>query len=105
MSNGTFLYPNVTSIPSQTGGAQPSQPKKQEGVPSEFDKVFDKAVGDVREQANLNQIKAPLKFSAHASQRLRERKIAIDPMTMTKINEAVDKAESKGVEDTLILTQ
>jgi flagellar operon protein len=105
MSNGTFLYPNVTSIPSQTGATSTDQKsKKPDGVTSEFDHVFDQTVAGLDKQPDLSQVKAPLKFSAHASQRLRERKIAIDPATMQKINDAVDKAESKGVEDTLILT-
>ena len=106
MSNGgTFLYPNVTSIPSQAGSTTTDQKsKKPDGVTSEFDQVFDQTVAGLDKQPDLNQVKAPLKFSAHASQRLRERKIAIDPATMQRINDAVDKAESKGVEDTLILT-
>jgi flagellar operon protein len=105
-SNGTFLYPNVTSLPGQTG-VSPSerQPKKKEGVPGEFDQVFDQVVEKERGPADLNQIKTPLKFSAHASQRLKDRKIAMDPITMAKVSEAVDKAEAKGIEDTLVLTQ
>jgi flagellar operon protein len=35
---------------------------------------------------------------------MQERKIAIDPATMTRVNDAVDKAAAKGVEDTLVLT-
>ncbi len=107
MSNGTFLYPNVTSLPTQTGeSSSPLEKKRTDGVPTEFDRVFDKAISEksVVEKSDLNQIRAPLRFSAHASQRLKDRKIAIDPMTMGKINDAVDRAESKGVQDTLILT-
>src|SRR4051812_36119775 len=106
MSGGPFLYPNVTSLPGQTGISQSErQPKKQEGVPGEFDQVFERVLGKTGSQSDLNQVKAPLKFSAHASQRLRDRKIAMDPMTLSKVSDAVDKAESKGVEDTLVLTQ
>lgn len=107
MSNGgSFLYPNVTSLPGQAGIAQTDrQPKKPEGSSSEFDQVFDKAVSDLGGKSDLSQVKAPLKFSAHATQRLRDRKIAIDPSTMAKINEAVDKVQAKGVEDALVLTQ
>lgn len=99
MSNGPFLYPNVTSLPGQQG-LKPSEraEKKQPGVPTEFDQVFEKKLGD------LTQVKAPLKFSAHASQRLQERKIALDPETMVKVNDAIDKASAKGIEDTLVLT-
>jgi len=53
---------------------------------------------------DLGAIKQPLKFSAHASQRLSERKIQLDSATMSKVTDAVDKAEAKGIEDTLVLT-
>lgn len=98
MSNGTFLYPNVTSLPSQSGVSQTErQDRAQKGTEAgrEFEQVFDQA---------LENIRAPLKFSAHATQRLKDRKIALDPMTLTRVRDAVDKAEAKGVEDTLILT-
>ncbi len=107
MSNGPFLYPNVTSLPGQSG-VQPGadrEIKKKDGVPSEFDKVFDRTLDKVGDAGvDLNQIKDPLKFSAHAHQRLQDRKIKIDPAMMTKINDAVDKAAAKGVEDTLVIT-
>jgi flagellar operon protein len=54
--------------------------------------------------AELGQVRQPLKFSAHATQRLNERKIRMDQATMGKVNDAVDKAAAKGVEDTLVLT-
>ena len=109
MSDGAFLYPNVTSLPGQASVTQGGKARKQDGVRGEFDDVFDKAIEKASDsktdQTNLNQIRAPLKFSAHASQRLKDRKIALDPATLAKVNDAVDKAEAKGVEDTLILTQ
>jgi flagellar operon protein len=107
MSGGPFLYPNVTSLPGQSGVAPAERggPKKQEGVPGEFDKVFDQALEKSGLDKDLGQIKNPLKFSAHATQRLNDRKIALDPKTLAKVNEAVDKAEAKGVEDTLVLTK
>lgn len=104
MSNGTFLYPNVTTIPSQTDSASQTSQRKPKETSSEFDQAFDRAVSNLGSSADLDQVKSPLKFSAHATQRLKDRKIAIDPMTMAKITDAVDKAEAKGVEDTLVLT-
>ncbi len=103
----TFLYPNVTSLPVQ-GGASPSEraAKKPEGTKSEFDHVFEKVDKAVAEKdQDLSKVKAPLKFSAHATQRLTDRKIALDPATLAKVSDAVDKAGSKGVEDTLVLTK
>jgi flagellar operon protein len=107
MSGGPFLYPNVTSLPGQSGvaPAERGTPKKQEGVPGEFDKVFEGELGKgIGPTKDLGSAKAPLKFSAHATQRLNDRKITLDPKTMAKVSEAVDKAEAKGLEDTLVLT-
>ena len=112
MSN--ILYPNVTSLPGQSGVAPSErQPKKPEGEKGEFDKVFDQAVGGAQGvqkgseeiSHDLGNIKAPLKFSSHATQRLKDRKITLDSATMTKINDAIDKADAKGIEDTLVLTK
>ncbi len=108
MSDQTFLYPNVSSIPGKSiHDASDAKPRKKEdiGVPSEFDKVFDKALGTSGAQPNLGSVKTPLKFSAHATQRLRDRKINLDPSIMNKLSEAVDRAEAKGVDDTLVLTK
>ena len=114
MSDRTFMYPSITSLPGQTGVAQQDRAaRKPEGAPGEFDQVFSREVtkgspstpGASGSTGSLEQIKSPLKFSAHASQRLRERKIQLDPSTMTKVNEAVDKAEAKGCDDTLVLTK
>lgn len=106
MSSGPFLYPNVTSLPGQSSVTDTDRlPKKPEGVKGEFDHVFEKALGKDGGAVDLNQVRNPLKFSAHASQRLKDRKIALDPQTLKRVNDAVDKAEAKGVEDTLVLTK
>ncbi len=108
--------------------------KKPDGVKSDFDKVFDQTMDQsLDETRNLNvgqtadkkaalkpgstaldstqgltkdlgAIKQPLKFSAHASQRLAERKIQLDSATLLRVTDAIDKAEAKGIEDTLVLT-
>lgn len=44
-----------------------------------------------------------LKFSSHALKRLEERKIHLNDDEMQKINIAVDKAESKGAKDSLVM--
>ena len=106
MSN-TFLYPNVTSLPGQSGVSQTDRlNKKQESSKGEFDKVFEEKISSTQPgQTDLTQIRDPLKFSAHASQRLKDRNITLDAALMNKISEAIDKADSKGVEDTLVLTK
>ena len=102
---GPILYPNVTSVPSQSTGNVRSDRggPRGEGVPGEFDKVFEQTLNPER-SLDLNQVREPLKFSAHASQRLRDRKIALDSNMMSKISAAVDQAEAKGIDDTLVLT-
>jgi flagellar operon protein len=117
--SGPILYPNVTSLPGQ-GGIKPGdqiEKKKPGSGPSDFDKVFDRTINpgasseqsketsDALKTSDLSQTRSPLKFSAHATQRLKERKIELDPATMAKVNDAIDKADSKGVQDTLILTK
>jgi flagellar operon protein len=117
--SGPILYPNVTSLPGQSGikSGDQLEKKKPGSGPSDFDKVFDRTLGNPGEStgsdaasklkgtSDLSQTKSPLKFSAHATQRLKERKIELDPATMTKVNDAIDKLDSKGVQDSLILTK
>ncbi len=103
-SGGPFLYPNVTSIPKESGVSQTERvPKK--GIESEFDQVYKKTLDESGQKQDLNQVREPLKFSAHAYQRLQDRKIKLDPALLSKINDAVDKADAKGVGETLILTK
>jgi len=93
MSSQPFLYPNVSRVTPQTveGEYSKVQDKKKIGELSDFDKVLGET------------IKSPLKFSAHASQRMTERKIQLDAGMMSRVNEALDRADKKGVEDTLVL--
>ena len=113
IDNKQFLYPNVTSIPGQGNPAEAKPVKKEPGAKSEFDQVFDRTLGtpgnalpgNIETGPQLDQIKAPLKFSSHAAQRLKDRKIVLDQATLTKVNDAIDKADAKGIDDTLILTK
>jgi len=110
MTDPALLYPNVTSIPG-SGGSSERLKTKPEGTKGEFDHVMDKVSTEQKPDKaaapakDLSQVKSPLKFSAHASQRLTDRKIALDSATLQRVNDAVDKAEAKGVEDTLVLTK
>jgi len=103
-ASSPFLYPNVTSIPGQTEiDRSESRPAKGKEGTGEFDKIFDQVLQPTA-APDLNQIRQPLKFSAHAVQRMNDRKIAMDQKTMTKVNDAIDKAAAKGIEDTLVIT-
>lgn len=44
-----------------------------------------------------------LKFSKHAIERLQSRNIQLEEADIEKLNKAVDKAQSKGVKDALII--
>lgn len=44
-----------------------------------------------------------LKFSSHASKRLEDRNIVLSNAEMQRINEAVQKAETKGSKDSLVM--
>jgi flagellar operon protein len=106
MSSNVFLYPHVTSLPVSNDVANVERSSgNQKGVSKDFDLIFEKELENQEKKIDLSQIRNPLKFSAHASQRLRDRNIILDPPSMERINRAVDRAELKGVQDTLILTQ
>lgn len=51
----------------------------------------------------LNSELSKLKFSSHASKRLEDRNIVLSSEEMGKINEAVQKAETKGARDSLVM--
>jgi flagellar operon protein len=101
--DSTLEVREQTRIPSVGKGIQPQVgPGTEKGLPGEAElATLDRAGGLTKD---LGAIKQPLKFSAHASQRLAERKITLDSATMTKVSDAIDRAEAKGIEDTLVLT-
>jgi len=100
MAESPFLYPNVTSIPGSRVQPEDRLQTKKQGAKSDFDHVLDSSLN-----LDLNQVKQSLKFSAHATQRLADRKIQLDSDTLSRVTDAIDKAEAKGIEDTLVLTK
>jgi flagellar operon protein len=114
--SNTVLYPNVTKIPAKdiAESKRPASegPQIQKG---EFDQSLDQALAKSSQleakptaliSGHGNQLAAAqgIKFSSHASQRLRERNIQFDPETMARMSDALNKADAKGVQDTLVLT-
>lgn len=101
-----FLYPSVSqSRPIRETNAENANIKKPGAGASEFDQVLDQMKpGKTESGKDLAQVKSPLKLSSHANQRIQERKINIDQETWSRVNRAVDQAEAKGIEDTLVLT-
>ncbi|MBI2267003.1 MAG: hypothetical protein HYU64_17885 [Armatimonadetes bacterium] len=45
----------------------------------------------------------PLRFSAHAQQRMELRNIKLSPEDLSRINQMIDRAASKGARDSLLL--
>jgi len=104
MSGGAILYPQVTSVGPASGRQAPDRASQEQVTPGEFDQVLNREIsGPSQGQPDLSSVKAPLKFSAHAAQRLTSRQIHISPEMMARVTDAVDKAGSKGVYDTLVL--
>ncbi len=110
-SNPVF-YPNVSRIPASPAAPE-TRKNPEEGTirKGEFDASLKQAMEvrnpeSIRETApGAGQIAQSLKFSAHATQRLRERQIQFDPDTISRMNDAIRKADAKGVQDTLVLTE
>ncbi len=107
----TILYPNVSRVPTNPsvseGQRTPGEAPLQKG---EFDQSLQKALDSKTPNLiqsggpTLNQVAQGVKFSAHATQRLRERQIQFDPETLSRLSDAITKADGKGVQDTLVLT-
>lgn len=106
LGNSPFLYPQVSSVPganSPSGLESDRRSGSKVESSGEFGRVFEQTLGQELGH-DLSQIKQPLKFSAHASQRLSDRRIQLSAETMAKISDAVDRADAKGVEESLVLT-
>ena len=110
MASNPVFYPNVSRVPSQPSISESKKNSGESGIQKgEFDQSLNQAIEkaslqDKQSPVKLDQVSQGLKFSAHATQRLRDRQISFDPETMSKMNDAINKAEAKGVQDTLILT-
>jgi hypothetical protein len=106
-----ILYPNVSRIPvNPSVSDSPRTPGEAPIQKGEFDQSLQQAMKPKAPESipqatqSLSQIGQGIKFSAHATQRLKERNIQFDPETMSRMNDAITKADSKGVQDTLVLT-
>lgn len=108
MSN-TLLYPAIGGAPGSVITRDPAQaPDRVPGgsTPATVDKTQQKQeFSQIFGNELQKPIVEPLKFSGHATARLQSRKIDLGPEQMRKLNEAVDKAAAKGLDDTLILTK
>jgi flagellar operon protein len=73
----------------------PAQVKKENSIESgkSFKEVF---------ESELNKVNG-VKISGHAMERLKRRNIELDDGDIKKLSEAIDKAESKGARESLLL--
>ncbi|MBN23239.1 MAG: hypothetical protein CL678_18280 [Bdellovibrionaceae bacterium] len=99
MVNKNVFYPNVTSVPVKEKNLNKTSSIKKSEV--DFEKVFNR---EIEKGTELNSVKNELKFSQHATRRLKERSIPMSDELLHKVSIAVDKAAAKGLDDTLVLT-
>lgn len=107
-----ILYPNVSRVPSNPGVGEGQRASGESPIQKgEFDQTLQRALDGRTTTAPMPQANPGmgaavqgLKFSAHATQRLRERQIQFDSETLSKLNDAITKADGKGVQDSLVLT-
>ena len=85
---------SVNIIPPSTAPVRP------QGVPVQIPPTSVPSFRDVLTNVGGS---APLKFSAHALQRLQSRNIAISPDDMRRMNAMADKAAAKGAQQSLFM--
>lgn len=88
--NNNYLN-HINRIPGTGNAAPAAHPARVRG--SDFKTMLQEAVEKGRE----------VKFSKHAELRLRDRRINLDAGQVERLGGAVDRAEKKGVKDTLVL--
>lgn len=106
-----ILYPQVSRLPGQTGLGEGASGKIRDSAkPGEFDAILQDTqlraqdASEKLKKVDLNGTRDPLKISAHAALRLKERSISIDQDLMSRMNVAIDQADAKGLTETLVLT-
>jgi len=85
-----------------------SQPRIKDLRPEEFQKALKqqdlkKIETNLKPQFVSHSEKSGLKFSNHAVERMMHRGIRFAPEDLERLDQAVQKAESKGAKDTLVL--
>lgn len=112
-NNPNLMIPNVQGAP----GGQPLTRNNPGSSPTESGPDFKDILKTQTEgaaapkeaglsvESKAQQVRPGLKFSSHAQTRMMSRKIDGSPEAMNKVLNAVDRAEAKGLDDTLILTK
>ncbi len=127
MANNDILFPNIGGAPGGTPiTKEPAQAPEPKSVPKDLPRTsetssFKDVLTDIKsdqKSSNTSETKQAvlgaldsassqvlIKFSSHATSRLRSRGIDMSAEQLRKLSEAVDKAASKGLDDTLVLTK
>lgn len=93
-SGNSLNRPIITNKPSVIGGNAVNNSNRQQSIiPGGFESILKQKLTESGE----------IKFSKHAELRLQSRNITLTQAQKDKMKEAVDKAESKGVRDSLVL--
>jgi flagellar operon protein len=83
------IDPQTASAPSQV------EPARENVVP--FDRVLADKLAPARKPTE------PLRFSGHALDRVRQRRIDVGPERLARLHEGVERAAAKGGRDSLVL--
>jgi flagellar operon protein len=92
-SGNNINRPIITSKPSVISSSQTGTNRQNTAAAVGFDSVLKQKLAESDE----------IKFSKHAEFRLQSRNISLTQAQKDKMKEAVSKAESKGVKDSLVL--
>lgn len=101
---------NIKNSVNNIGGARgaqeaPTRPMADKQLAGEgFDSVLKGQLGSLQQKPVQPNVAGSVKFSAHAIERMRSRGIALNPQTLQRLEEAVQKAADKGARESLMLT-
>ena len=92
--------PRINGVPIPPAITSTQRPK---GVPVDIPPTGSAGFRDVLRTAQAPAVQQPLKFSAHAQQRLESRNIRLTSDDVAKMNAMADKAAAKGSKQSLFM--
>jgi flagellar operon protein len=100
-----FLIPNVTKIPDKNKSSTNTN-KLKEGETSEFNELLGERLEKPKALEKLKSLTNDkgIKLSVHAAKRLKERNLEMDGPEYLKLKGAIEKLNSKGGRDSLVIT-
>ena len=97
MSAGAY---NPALVPPGVGGPAPVRPRTAPVRPSVQAPQGPSFADVLRDKTGAAQ---PVQFSKHAVQRLERRQLAVDPASLQRLQDGVDRAAGKGARDAVVL--